>query len=128
MRNLRSRNLMRIAFTLGSASLIGCMTPPEPPDPQDGVTDVSIHGLAFDPRSVIIKVGESVRWTNLEAVIPHTSTSGEPGDPDGLWDSGTLSSGESFMQTFDEPGEFVYYCTFHPTVPAMVGAKVIVEP
>jgi len=128
MKNLQLWSLIRIAFVVGSVLAWGCTNPTELPEPEDGVTDVAIEGLGFNPRSVTIQVGESVRWTNLEAFIPHTSTSGEPGDPDGLWDSGTLSSGESFTQTFDEPGEFVYYCTFHPTVPAMVGAMVIVEP
>lgn len=128
MTSKKAWNLLCMAFLPGAAFVLGCMQA-LPPEPQEGVTDVSISGLAFHPRSVTIQAGESVRWTNLETFgIPHTSTSGEPGAPDGIWDSGTLSAGESFTQTFDEPGEYVYYCSFHPTVPAMVGATVVVEP
>jgi len=127
MTNVGCLSFVRIVSVVGAAFLPACAQV-SPPEPQDGVTDVSISGLAFEPRSVTIRAGESVRWTNLESVpISHSSTSGEPGDPDGVWDSGTLSPGESFSETFDEPGEFIYYCRFHPNVPAMVGAKVIVE-
>jgi len=126
MTKSRSVSLMRVMSCLGAVFLAGCPSV-TPPEPQEGVADVLIINLAFDPRDVTIRVGESVRWTNLE-IIPHTSTSGEPGAPDDLWESGTLSRGESFTQAFDEPGEFIYYCRFHPNVPAMVGATVIVEP
>lgn len=122
---LRSARLLVLA---GIVSLgAGCQPPPAR-EPEEGVTDVMMQNLAFEPREVAIRVGERVRWTNLEAIpIPHTATSGVPGDADGIWDSGTLFSGESFTRTFDEPGEFVYFCRFHPFVPAMVGATVIVE-
>lgn len=107
----------------------GC-TPVPAPDPQEGVVDVAIQDLAFEPKQVTLKRGESVRWTNREtSPIPHTTTSGNPGDDDAgaLWDSETLQPGQSFTQRFDEAGTFVYFCEVHPTVPAMRDAQVIVE-
>ena len=90
--------------------LTGCNLTPTP-EPEEGVTDVAIQGNAFVPKEVTIKVGESVRWTNRETFIPHTATSGDPGDDNAgdLWDSGDLLPGESFVQQFDETGEFVYF-------------------
>jgi len=62
-------------------------------------------------------------------VLPRAA-SGDPtdGDTGDLWDSGDLSPGESFVQQFDEAGEFIYFCKHHPSVAAMRGAKVIVQP
>lgn len=99
------------------------------PPPEEGVTHVAMQGNAFVPKEVTIKVGESVRWTNLDSVI-HTTTSGDPdeGNAGDLWDSGDLAGGESFGQQFDEAGEFEYFCIPHANVQAMRHAKVIVEP
>lgn len=96
-------------------------------DNTDGsITDVSIQNIAFMPSSVMIPVGTTVRWTNNEtANIPHTVTSGNPGDADSgsLFDDGMLP-GESFMFTFEQVGTFTYFCEFHPTI--MRDATVIV--
>ncbi len=43
----------------------------------------------------------------------HTVTSGEPGDPDGHFDSGTLNPGDEFSHTFDDAGDFSYFCAPH---------------
>lgn len=109
--------------------LSACTPVTAPPPPEEGVTEVDIKNFAFVPKEVRIKVGESVRWTNLESgPARHTSTSGSPGATDGLWDSGSLSPGESFTRKFEDAGEFVYFCTIHRTMAAMRDAKVIVEP
>jgi plastocyanin len=116
-----------ITFIVGAVVLPSC-GPVSPPEPEEGVADVSIADFAFEPRNVTIRAGERVRWTNLESFpIPHTATSGGPDDEDGLFDTGTLLPGDSFTQVFEDPGEFIYYCRFHPTVELMVGAMVIVE-
>jgi len=117
--------LLVVALTV----LRACVPVTAPP-PEVGVTDVAIQNLAFTPKEVTIKVGERVRWTNLESgPIRHTSTSGAPGAADGLWDSGTLSPGASFTtEPFEEPGEFVYYCIHHQNTAAMRNAMVLVEP
>jgi len=110
------------ALTIGS-----CTTAPPP---QEGVTDVSMRGIAFVPKEVTIKAGEGVRWTNFDLVL-HTATSGNPGDADAgsVFDTGDVRPGQSSaVVTFDTPGEYIYFCRHHPTTPAMVGAKVIVEP
>lgn len=101
-----------------------------PPPAEEGVTDVTIENFSFSPKTVTIKQGESVRWTNAEGVgIPHTSTSGNPEDDDAgaLWNSGTLLSGQSFTHQFDEVGEFEYFCEPHQTQASMRDALVIVE-
>ncbi len=118
----------RVGAVAVGLMLAGC-SQPATPAPQDGVTEVSLKGIAFVPKEITIRVGESVRWTNMEGLsISHTTTSGNPGDADSgaIWASGTLRPSESFTHRFDEAGSFVYYCEFHPSVPAMRDARVIV--
>jgi plastocyanin len=49
-----------------------------------------------------------VTWTNSDAA-PHTATAQ---DREAL-QSGTLNQGDSYSQTFDQPGTFEYFCEFH---------------
>lgn len=83
---------------------------------------VSASDFTFAPSTVTIKVGESVIWNLVEGA--HTSTSGTPPDGDGLWGA-TLDGNNPFAFTFDEPGEYPYFCRFHQDF--MTGT-VIVEP
>jgi len=106
---------------------LGCAAPPAP---TPGVTDVTMPGLVYNPMTVTIKAGESVRWTNTETLpIPHTVTSGNPGDPNAgsIFDSNSILPGQSFTFTFDTPGTYVYFCKFH-YMEGMQGAQVIVTP
>src|SRR3990172_848448 len=101
-------------------TVLRACTPVTTPPPKEGVTPVAIRDISFAPKEVTIRVGERVRWTNLESgPISHTSTSGSPGAADGLWDSGTLSPGESFTtEPFEEAGEFAYFSKIHQAMPA----------
>src|SRR5690242_1472264 len=76
-------------------------------------------GLVFTPSSVTIQVGDTVRWT--WSASGHSSTSGTPGAPDGLWDSGILSQGATFTHTFNTVGSFPYYCRPHGACCGMTG-------
>ncbi|MFQ6618905.1 MAG: plastocyanin/azurin family copper-binding protein [Fidelibacterota bacterium] len=78
------------------------------------IVNVSISGFAFNPPTVAVKEGDTVRWTNQDAA-PHTSTSDS-----GIWDSGTLNQGESFSFQFNTSGTYTYYCTIHPTMKGTV--------
>lgn len=91
------------------------VTPEEPGAPESA--SVAIRDFEFDPATVTIRAGGTVTWTN-EGPSVHTATS-----DDGVFDSGNLSRGDSFSQTFDEPGTYPYHCTPHP----FMTAEVIVE-
>jgi len=70
---------------------------------------------------VTIDVGSEVTWTN-DDTASHTVTSGDIGNvgPDGKFDSGLISSGQTFSQKFEEAGEFPYFCQVHPWMAGMV--------
>jgi glucose/arabinose dehydrogenase/plastocyanin len=84
---------------------------------------VSIVGFSFQPPNVNAQVSDSVTWTQNDAFVFHTATSGQggfPPQPDGLWDSGNLNQGQSFTHTFTTAGNFPYFCRPHPDMVATV--------
>ncbi len=89
-------------------------------------TSVNIVDFAFQPANVTIKVGDTVKWTNT-GPSTHTTTSGTTTGgvrhPDGQWDSGSLSAGQTFSHTFTKAGDYPYYCSFHFT--SMVGTVTV---
>ena len=70
---------------------------------------VSIVDFAFEPAEVTVPVGGTVTWTN-DGERNHTATAQ---DRDVL-QSGTIDSGASYSETFDEAGTYEYFCEFHP--------------
>ena len=112
-------------------------TAPEPPDtavevgaevtiPADAF-DPANAARAYDPLTLTIEAGTTVRWTN-DDTIAHTVTSGTSdgsvGTADGAFDSGFINPGETWEYTFDDPGEYDYFCTPHPW---MVAAVVVTD-
>ena len=90
--------------------------------------DVSVGpngNLVFSPSSVTIHPGDQVRWTFSSA--GHSTTSGSPGMPNGIWDSGIRNQGATFTRTFNSAGTFPYYCTPHGGCCAMVGTIMVVN-
>ena len=81
--------------------------------------------FVFSPSSVTISPGDTVRWTWNDEF--HSSTSGRPGMPNGLWNSGVLIQGAVFTQTFNSVGTFPYYCTPHGACCNMVGTVTVVN-
>lgn len=77
-------------------------------------TQVTIKQFAYTPKDITIAAGTHVVWTNAESTfINHTVTSGVPGVPTGVFESGTLSPGQAYGVTFTTPGTYAYYCRFH---------------
>ncbi len=91
-----------------------------------GANEVFMQAIAFNPMEITIQAGESVTWTNQD-IVPHTATSGNPGDTvlGPIFRSSFLGQGGTFTHTFEDAGEFVYFCEVHPGM--MRDAKVIVE-
>src|SRR5262245_52267856 len=83
-------------------------------------------GLVFSPSSVTIHPGDTVQWTFSSA--GHSTTSGSPGMPNGLWDSGIRNQGAVFSHTFPNVGPFPYYCIPHGGCCGMVGTVMVVSP
>ena len=81
-------------------------------------------GLVFTPSSVTIHPGDQVKWTWSSS--GHSTTSGSPGMPNGIWDSGIRNQGATFTRTFNSVGTFPYYCVPHSCC-GMVGTVMVVN-
>ena len=99
------------------------------PKPASATTfDVTVgpnFELVFSPSSVTIHPGDQVRWTFSSS--GHSTTSGSPGQPNGIWDSGIRNQGATFTRTFNSAGTFPYYCTPHGGCCGMVGTVMVVN-
>jgi len=75
---------------------------------------VTIADFAFSPPMLTITAGDTVTWTNEDAVA-HTATSAT-----GAFDSGDLAQGASFSFTFTTEGTYAYICTPHPEMTGQI--------
>lgn len=80
----------------------------------EGAATPQEEQIYYEPQVVDVTVGDTVAWESLDNTV-HTVTSGNPDvGPDGVFDSGMISTGDTFEYTFTDAGSFDYYCTFHP--------------
>ena len=80
--------------------------------PAPTTVDITLSGTDFAPSDVTIAPGTTVRWI-WQSGGQHTVT------PDGHseWTSATLdASGEVFEHTFDDAGDFPYFCIPHQSL------------
>ncbi|MCS6848946.1 MAG: G8 domain-containing protein [Anaerolineae bacterium] len=83
-----------------------------------GNTNVTIAGFAYSPKQAVVRVGDTVTWTNNDSA-PHTVTAS-----DASFDSGTLGQGGVYSRTFGATGVFSYFCAIHPS---MVGSVRVIS-
>jgi len=69
--------------------------------------NVEVMDNGFNPETMTIVVGTTVRWTNT-GKEKHTVSS----ETD-KWDSGEFSPGQAFSATFTQPGIYNYSCKLH---------------
>ena len=114
-------------FVLVVATAVSLIGYPKPASAMTVDVTVGPNGdFVFSPSSVTINPGDQVRWTWSSS--GHSTTSGSPGQPNGIWDSGILNLiGATFTQTFNSAGTFPYYCTPHGGCCGMVGTVTVVN-
>ncbi len=98
--------------------------------------------FGFQPQTVTILSGQTIRWTNVspEYILPHTATRTDAFDGTTFgagqeFDSGSVPFGQSFTQTFTLPegvpaGVFNYHCIPHAELAplGMTGRILVVAP
>jgi plastocyanin len=70
---------------------------------------VSIENFAYSPANLTVAKGTSVKFTNGDATN-HTATATDAS----ALDTGTIAPGKSKTATFETPGTYQYFCSFHP--------------
>ena len=79
---------------------------------------VSISQFRFTPAELTVTVGDSVVWTNEDA-LPHTTSADS-----GAWSSPEMPRGGRFSHVAARAGRFSYHCAAHPV---MRGTLVVVR-
>ncbi|MBI2906851.1 MAG: cupredoxin domain-containing protein [Chloroflexi bacterium] len=103
-----SRTIFHAALALATASaVLAAVLPGAVAAPQAQQASVSLVDNRMEPQNLTVTVGTRVTWTNNGA-LPHTVTSDT-----GLFNSGTLTAGQTFSYTFNAAGAFPYNCNFH---------------
>jgi plastocyanin len=71
---------------------------------------VTIQNFAFSPKSINVKVGTTITWTDMDSTAHTVSSMSGPTS----FDSGVLTpSGGTFKFTFSQAGTYSYHCKIH---------------
>ena len=84
---------------------------------------VSLKNIAFAPKSVTVKKGGTVKWTNDDSVGHDVTKESGPGPKFKSGPAGGMQQGDTFQQKFTTPGTIKYECTVHPNMKASVTVK-----
>jgi plastocyanin len=77
-------------------------------NPNQQAYTVNIQNNAFNPSSLQVPAGSTVKWVNLDSV-QH--------EPKGnVFDSGPLNQNGVFEHTFNQAGTYNYACAIHPSM------------
>ncbi len=114
------KNYTILVLVLISGALIcGCVSVPTGPKetspvshittsvPNTGTVTVIIKARAFDPSTISIKEGTTVTWINEDSMIHRVVHLPKVTNAE-LFNSGPLSSGQSFSYRFLEKGRYEY--------------------
>ncbi len=86
------------------------------------VDTVQIKDFLYDPPAISVPVGATITFINEDSA-PHTATSGSSPSADGVFDTGTLTKGQSKSVKVTKAGTFAYFCAIHPFMKATVTVK-----
>jgi plastocyanin len=97
--------------------------------PDAATKSITVQHIAFDPPTLEVAPGTEVTWTNRDADVVHTATSGVPGDkgvpgldngtpaqPVGVFDGEMNGDAATFSFTFEEAGTYAYFCRVHQSM------------
>jgi len=83
------------------------------------------NGRFFDPKEITIKKGVEVIWSNND-VTAHTVIYGQKdgSDAGSVFDSGMIRSNTAYSHSFEDIGEYPYFCKIHSW---MTGRIIVAE-
>jgi plastocyanin len=93
------------ATTTGSTSTSGGTAAPS-----GKTVTIDMKNIQFNPKTVTVKVGETVKWVNQDSV-PHNVSGGPLHSP-------TFGNGGTFTYKATKAGKISYVCTIHPGMTA----------
>jgi plastocyanin len=100
----------------GAAASVHASSKPPPPPP---TVTITVHPAGFDPPAVTTTVEGNIIWSQGDAKA-HIITSGDPGKPDGKFESGPLAKGSSFTLVLHTAGTYHYFDKNSPTLSGQI--------
>jgi len=91
--------------------------PSNGPAVSNQIAEVGIYDDRYEPATINVPVGATVRWTNY-GNHKHSVTSDS-----GLWDSQGLAPAATTSYTFTQPGKYTYHCSLHSDMRGTVIVK-----
>jgi len=108
---MRAAVLLAVCLSLaacgGSKSPTATDAPTATATPGSAVVPVDMTNNRFEPRRVVARLGQEVRWTNRDGVA-HTVASQAL-----RLSSEAIRPGETFTHRPRSTGSFKYFCTIH---------------
>jgi 3',5'-cyclic-AMP phosphodiesterase len=83
----------------------------------DGARQIDIDNFAFNPKTLEVKAGQSVTWTNHDDVPHRIQSANDKFPPSTVLDTKAL-----YTVTLTAGGEYPYFCSLHPT---MIGTIIV---
>lgn len=105
------------ALIVAGAAITGCSSGTAKPDAKvllTSINTVKIQNFAFSPKTIAVKAGTVVTWTNLDAAR-HTVQA-----DDTSFDSKAFGKGQSYSYTFGAAGIYHYSCGVHGSMTGTV--------
>jgi plastocyanin len=97
----------------------GAASTSEQPAAGGGGTQVSMKSIQFSPKDLTVKAGETITFTNDEAIAHDVHKTSGPGKDFASGPTGGMQEGDTFELTLDKPGKYDYVCDVH--APGMAG-------
>lgn len=113
-----ARKIRGLAIVSLSTLLFACTSQSNSQETRESTTHVvEIRDFEFVPANVNVKVGDTIKWVNVDAV-PHTATAA-----DQSWDSGLLTNSAEWevVVTKDLAGNYI--CTYHPVMTGTISVE-----
>jgi plastocyanin len=85
--------------------------------PPQGAGQIGIDNFAFNPKTLTVKAGQPVMWTNHDDVPHRIQSANDKFPPSTVLDTKAL-----YTVTLTAAGEYPYFCSLHPT---MIGTIIV---
>jgi plastocyanin len=81
------------------------------------------NAFKLNPQDLIIKIGETVKWTNTDAQKHFLASVPGSGATDELEIYAEMQPSDSYTHTFKTPGEYPYFCFIHNQMTGKITVK-----
>lgn len=88
---------------------------------QSGTVPVTYQNVAISPANITVKVGSTVKWTNMDMIDHNVTTTGGVQS----FHSSNFGGGGTFSMKVTTPGVIHYICSIHPA--SMIGTITVVK-